>query len=66
MQSVIFVRSDPEVGTLEDLQQLTAEMRKRDILLVLDVVVNHTSNKHYWAKCGPRLAKKISGLLLQF
>jgi len=41
---------NPDVGTLEDVQQLAAEMRKRDLLLVLDVVVNHTSNKHYWAQ----------------
>nr|WP_320012491.1 alpha-amylase family glycosyl hydrolase [uncultured Desulfobulbus sp.] len=40
---------NPDVGTLEDLQALSAEMRQREILLVLDVVVNHTSNQHYWA-----------------
>jgi len=44
-----FREINPEVGTLEDVRQLADEMRKRDILLVLDVVVNHTSNKHYWA-----------------
>ena len=45
-----FREISPEVGTLEDVRQLADEMRKRDILLVLDVVVNHTSNKHYWAQ----------------
>ena len=44
-----FREINPEVGTLEDLRSLAEEMKKRDILLVLDVVVNHTSNKHYWA-----------------
>jgi len=44
-----FREINPEVGTLEDVRQLANKMRKRDILLVLDVVVNHTSNKHYWA-----------------
>ncbi len=44
-----FREINPEVGTLEDVRQLADEMRKRDILLVLDVVVNHTSDKHYWA-----------------
>ncbi|WP_163340894.1 alpha-amylase family glycosyl hydrolase [Desulfopila sp. IMCC35008] len=44
-----FREINPEVGTLEDLQALAGEMKERDILLVLDVVVNHTSNKHYWA-----------------
>jgi amylosucrase len=44
-----FREINPEVGNLEDVNQLAVEMKKRDILLVLDVVVNHTSNKHYWA-----------------
>ena len=44
-----FREINPEVGTLEDVRQLADEMHKRDILLVLDVVVNHTSDKHDWA-----------------
>jgi amylosucrase len=36
-------------GTMQNLRDLAAEMRKRDILLVLDVVVNHTSDEHEWA-----------------
>lgn len=45
-----FREINPEVGNLEDLCELAIEMRQRDILLVLDVVVNHTSNNHQWAK----------------
>lgn len=45
-----FHEIDPQVGTLQDLIGLADEMRERDILLVLDVVVNHTSNHHYWAQ----------------
>jgi len=41
---------DPQAGTLEDLGQLSAEMRQRGLLLVLDVVVNHTSDHHEWAQ----------------
>jgi len=41
---------DPRVGSLDDLDQLTASMRKRGMLLTLDVVVNHTSNEHEWAR----------------
>ncbi len=41
---------DPRVGDLNDLKQLTQEMRERDMLLVLDVVVNHTSDEHEWAQ----------------
>ena len=45
-----FREIDDRVGTLEDLQLVAKEFRKRDMLLVLDVVVNHTSNEHEWAK----------------
>ncbi len=41
---------DPRVGTLNDLSALATEMRNRDLLLVLDVVLNHTSNEHEWAR----------------
>ncbi len=41
---------DERIGTLEDLRSLAGELRKRDILLTLDVVVNHTSDEHEWAQ----------------
>lgn len=40
---------DERVGTLEDLRSLAKNLRKRNILLTLDVVVNHTSDEHEWA-----------------
>ena len=40
---------DERVGSLEDLQALSSDMRRRKILLTLDVVVNHTSDEHDWA-----------------
>ena len=48
---------NPRSGTLEDLDHLAASMRKRGMLLTLDVVVNHTSDEHEWAmraKAGDR------------
>ena len=45
-----FRRIDERVGTLEDLEALAADMRRRDVLLALDVVVNHTSDEHAWAE----------------
>jgi amylosucrase len=45
-----FRRIDPRVGTLEELRQLAGSMRKRGMLLTLDVVVNHTSDEHEWAR----------------
>ena len=61
-----FREINPELGTLEDLQQLTAEMRKRDLLLVLDVVVNHTSDMHYWAKRARAGEKKYQDYYYTF
>ncbi len=41
---------DERAGTLEDVRHLSASMRKRGMLLALDVVVNHTSDEHAWAQ----------------
>ncbi len=40
---------DERYGTVEDLRLLASHLRKREMLLTLDVVVNHTSNQHEWA-----------------
>lgn len=37
-----------EFGTMEDFDELLAEMHKRDIKLVMDLVVNHSSDEHKW------------------
>ena len=44
-----FRRIDERVGDLEDIHRLAASMRKRGMLLTLDVVMNHTSDEHEWA-----------------
>ncbi len=41
-------------GTLSDLEQLETELRKRGIHLMLDIVLNHTSDQHDWAKRASR------------
>jgi amylosucrase len=41
---------DERVGDLEDIRALSEEFRKHGILLVLDIVLNHTSNEHEWAQ----------------
>jgi amylosucrase len=45
-----FRKVDPRYGTTEDVEALAATLQKRDMLLVLDVVVNHTSDEHEWAQ----------------
>lgn len=40
---------NPDIGTMEELIDLSKELRKNGISLVLDFVFNHTSNKHEWA-----------------
>ena len=45
-----FRQIDPRIGHIEELEQLATHMHKRGFLLALDVMVNHTSNEHEWAK----------------
>lgn len=61
-----FREINPELGTLEDVQELANEMRERDIFLVLDVVVNHTSNKHFWATRAKEGEKKYQDYYYTF
>ncbi|MGQ2965633.1 alpha-amylase family protein [Methylophilus sp.] len=44
-----FRKVDPRYGSMQDLEQLIAAMQQCDLLLTLDVVVNHTSDEHAWA-----------------
>jgi len=39
---------DPLFGTLADLDELIAELHARGMKLVMDLVVNHTSDEHPW------------------
>ena len=45
-----FRNVDERVGSLEDVRALAKQLRKRNMLLTLDVVVNHTSDEHEWAQ----------------
>jgi alpha-glucosidase len=38
----------PEYGTLEDFKTFLAESHKRNLRVILDLVLNHTSDEHPW------------------
>ncbi len=37
-----------EFGTMEDFDELLAEIHKRDMKLIMDLVINHSSDEHEW------------------
>ena len=39
---------DPAFGTMEDLEALIAECHARDVLLILDLPLNHSSDRNEW------------------
>ncbi|MEJ9219234.1 alpha,alpha-phosphotrehalase [Paenibacillus glucanolyticus] len=41
---------DPAFGTMEDFDELVAELKKRNMHLMIDIVVNHSSTEHPWFK----------------
>jgi oligo-1,6-glucosidase len=38
----------PDFGTMEDMDRLIAEARRLDIRIIMDLVINHTSDEHEW------------------
>ena len=39
---------DPMFGTMEDMEELIQEAKKREIRIIMDLVLNHTSDEHPW------------------
>ncbi|NPD47422.1 MULTISPECIES: alpha-glucosidase [unclassified Lentimicrobium] len=43
-----YLKVDTTYGNLDDFNVFIAEAHKRDIKVIIDIVVNHTSTEHYW------------------
>ena len=41
---------DPRFGTMEEMDELIAEAKKRNMYILMDLVVNHCSDEHEWFK----------------
>ena len=44
-----FRKVDERFGTLSDLKEVQHKMQQRNMYLMLDIVLNHTSHRHEWA-----------------
>ncbi|KPM33025.1 Alpha-amylase [Croceitalea dokdonensis DOKDO 023] len=45
-----YTEIDPRYGTLKDLKDLSSALKEKGMFLMLDFVVNHTSDEHQWAQ----------------
>lgn len=45
-----FRQVEPALGTMSQLSALSDEFKSRDMLMMLDITINHTSNEHEWAR----------------
>lgn len=43
-----FYKVAKEYGTIEDIKLLISELKKRDMKLIVDLILNHTSDEHPW------------------
>ncbi|MBS1814458.1 MAG: DUF3459 domain-containing protein [Acidobacteria bacterium] len=43
-----FTSIDPQFGTMEDFDELVSQASRRNIRVIMDLVLNHTSDKHPW------------------
>lgn len=43
-----YYQIDPRFGTMEDMEELLREAKKRELYILMDLVVNHCSDEHEW------------------
>lgn len=51
---------DENYGTMDDFRKLVDECHKRDIRIIIDLVVNHSSNEHTWFTEASAYLKTLS------
>lgn len=56
-----YYRIDPRFGTMADMDELITEAKKRDIGILMDLVVNHCSDEHEWFKKPARIRTDAMG-----
>lgn len=52
---------DPEYGTMEDFEEFMAECQRRDIRVILDLVLNHTGSEHPWFREAYEYMSSLTG-----
>lgn len=57
---------DPRLGTMDDLRELARALHEEDIVLALDVVMNHTAREHAWAQAALDGAERYQAFYLMF
>lgn len=55
---VDYLAIDPDFGTMEDYENLIAEMHEMDMYIIMDLVINHTSSKHPWFQAAKQKDEK--------
>lgn len=56
-----YKKINPLFGTIDDYKNLIKDCHSRDIKIILDLVLNHTSTEHEWFKKGVKAFKDQSG-----
>ena len=45
---------NPAYGTMRDFRRFVAEAHKRGIRVIIELVINHTSDQHHWCTQQPQ------------
>ncbi|MBK7887045.1 MAG: hypothetical protein IPJ86_07025 [Bacteroidetes bacterium] len=54
---------DPEYGTMHDFKRLLKEAHRRGIKIMMDLVLNHCSERHHWFRQAMQGKKSLSQLV---